>query len=76
MKQKNCWSRRVLWGPCRIKGESVGLSVYLSIVARQWLGKHVPRQRRIVGGVVFNAVHAVSKERRRSVLPRTSGLFY
>jgi hypothetical protein len=28
--------------PCRIKGESVGLSVYLPVVARQRLGKHVP----------------------------------
>jgi hypothetical protein len=28
-------------GLCRIKVESLGLSVYSSIVARQWLGKHV-----------------------------------
>jgi hypothetical protein len=45
-----------------VSEESVGLSVYPSIVARQWLDKHVPRQRRIVGGVVFYTVRAVSKE--------------
>jgi hypothetical protein len=39
---KNCWRRRFLCGPCRIKGESVGLSVYFPIVAWQRLGKHVP----------------------------------
>jgi hypothetical protein len=43
-----CWAtartRRFLCGPCHIKGESVGLSVYTPIVARQWLGKHVPAE--------------------------------
>jgi hypothetical protein len=35
----NCWTRRFLCGPCRMKWDSVGLSVYCHIVARQWLGK-------------------------------------
>jgi hypothetical protein len=35
-------TRRFLCGPCRIKGERVGLPVYPSIIARQWLGKQVP----------------------------------
>jgi hypothetical protein len=61
---KNCWRRRFLYGPCRIKVESVGLSVYPLF----------PRQRRIVGGVVFYAVRVVSKEIRRLVLHRTSCL--
>jgi hypothetical protein len=34
-----------------------------------------PRQRRIVGRIVSYAVHVVSKEIRRLVLPRTSCLF-
>jgi hypothetical protein len=34
--------RHFLYGPFRIKGESVGLPVYPPIVARQRLGKHVP----------------------------------
>jgi hypothetical protein len=59
--KKNRWRRRFLCGPCRIKGESVGLSVYPSIVARQRLGKHVSRKKRIVGGVVFYVVRVVSK---------------
>jgi hypothetical protein len=62
-------SDRFLCGPCRIRGESV----YPLIVAMQWLGKHVPRQQRIVG-VVFYSVRVVSKESRRLVLPRTSCL--
>jgi hypothetical protein len=33
---------------------------------------HTRNNRRIVGRVVFNAVRAVSKERRRLVIPRTS----
>jgi hypothetical protein len=39
---KKYWTRRFLCGPCRIKGDSVGLSVYPPIVARQRLGKDVP----------------------------------
>jgi hypothetical protein len=31
-----------VYGPFGIKGESVGLSVYPPIVARQRLGKHIP----------------------------------
>jgi hypothetical protein len=50
----------------------------LPIVARQWLGKHIPaatiarNNRRIVERVVFYMVHVVSKESRRLILPRTS----
>jgi hypothetical protein len=40
----------------------MGLSVYPSIAARQRLSKTFPRQREIVGDVVFYAVHVVSKE--------------
>jgi hypothetical protein len=54
----------------------VGLSVYPLAVARQRLGKHVPAQRGIVGGVLFYAVHDVSKESRRLVLPRTSCFYF
>jgi hypothetical protein len=39
---KNCWTHPFLCGPCLIKIESLGLLVYLPIVARQWLGKGVP----------------------------------
>jgi hypothetical protein len=48
------------------------------IVARQWLGKHVPvatntrSSRRIVVRVIFYAIRVVSKESRRTVIPRTS----
>jgi hypothetical protein len=57
-----------MFGPCRIKGESVGLPVYPPIVARQQLNKDVPAAR-VVGGGVFCAV---SEKSRRLVLPRTS----
>jgi hypothetical protein len=50
---------------------SVGLSVYPPITGRQQLSKHVPAAMK-VGGVVFYAVHVISKENRRLVLPRTS----
>jgi hypothetical protein len=40
--KKNCWRRRFRCGPCRIKGEYVGLSVYPRIGAKPWLRKHVP----------------------------------
>jgi hypothetical protein len=38
--------------------------------------KTFPRQRRIVGGVVFYAVRLASKESMRVVLPRTSCFLY
>jgi hypothetical protein len=41
-KKQNSWTRHFLCGPCRIKGESVGLSVYPHIVTSQWIGKHTP----------------------------------
>jgi hypothetical protein len=53
---------RILYGPCHTKGQSVGLSVYPLIVARQQLGKHVPEAKWIVGGIVFYAVRVVSNE--------------
>jgi hypothetical protein len=41
-QQNNCRTRRFLCGPCGIKGESVGVTVYPAIVACQRLGKDVP----------------------------------
>jgi hypothetical protein len=50
----------------------VGLSVYpLSLLGNGSVNTF-PRQRRIVGGMVFYAVHVISKESRRLVIPRTS----
>jgi hypothetical protein len=49
----------------------VDLSVYRPFVARNNFAKMLPRQRRIVGGVVFYVVPVVSKESRLLVLPRT-----
>jgi hypothetical protein len=43
-----------------------------SVVARELLGKTFSQQRRIVGGIVFYTVFALSKEIRRLILPRTS----
>jgi hypothetical protein len=61
---KNCW-RRFLCGSCRIRGASVSLCVYVPL---SLLGKGsvntFPLQRRIVGGVVFCAVHVILKESR------------
>jgi hypothetical protein len=48
----------------------VGLSVYPHILGRYYLCIDVPQQRGIIGGVDFCAVHDVSKESRRLVLPR------
>jgi hypothetical protein len=45
--------------------------VYAPIVARHPIAKNVPRQRRIVGSIVYYTVSVVSKESRRLVLPRT-----
>jgi hypothetical protein len=68
----NCWTWHFICGPCLIKCEYIGLSLY----PLQLLGKNptktFPRQRRIVGCVVFYAVHIVSKENRPLVLLRTS----
>jgi hypothetical protein len=69
---KNCWRRRFLCGPCRIKRESVGLPVFFLNGVANGSVNTFPRQRRIVGGVVFCAVRLVSKESRRLVLSRTS----
>jgi hypothetical protein len=49
----------------------VCLCIPLSLLGNNSV-KTSPWQRRIVGGVVFYAVCAVSKESRRLVLPRTS----
>jgi hypothetical protein len=64
--------RHFLFGPCFVKGESVGLSVHppLSSLGNKSL-QTFRLQRRIVGSV-FYAVRAVSKERWRFLLPRTS----
>jgi hypothetical protein len=35
---KNYWRHNFVYSPCCIKGESV----YPLIIARQWLGKHIP----------------------------------
>jgi hypothetical protein len=40
----------------------MGLSLYPLIDARKQFGKHLPRQRSIVGGIVFYAVCVVSKK--------------
>jgi hypothetical protein len=52
---------------------SVGLCIPLSLLCNNSV-KTFPRQRRIVGGVVFYAVRVVSKESRQLVLHRTSCL--
>jgi hypothetical protein len=49
----------------------VCLCVHLLLLANNSV-KTFPRQRRIVRGVVFHAVHVVSKKSRRLFLPRTS----
>jgi hypothetical protein len=67
-KTKNCWMHRVLFGPCRITGESISLSV----LQGNGLVNTFSRQRRIAEGIVFYAVHVVSKESRQSGLPKTS----
>jgi hypothetical protein len=60
---------------------SVCVSVYPHIVARHRLGKDVPaasnkrNSRIIVGGVVFSAVRAISRESMLLFLPRTSWFY-
>jgi hypothetical protein len=56
--------------PESIKGESVSLCMPLLLLGNGSVD--MSRQRRIGGGVVFYAVHLVSKENRRLVLTRTS----
>jgi hypothetical protein len=48
----------------------VCLCISLSLLGNNSV-KSFPRQRKIVGGVVFYVVHIASKESRRLVLPRT-----
>jgi hypothetical protein len=67
---KNCWWCRFLCGPYLIKGESVGLCIPLSLLGNNSV-KAFPRQRRIVGGVIFYAVRVLSKG--ESLIRRTSG---
>jgi hypothetical protein len=74
-QQKNYWTRHFLCGPCLIKGESVDLCIPLSLLGNGSVNKF-PWQRGIVLGVVFYVVRVVSKESRKSVLPRTSRCLY
>jgi hypothetical protein len=53
----------------------VGLCISLSLLGNNSV-KTFPRQWRIVGGVFFYAIHVISKETRRLLLPRTSCLRY
>jgi hypothetical protein len=67
---------RVLLYAAFIKVESLGLSVYpLSLLDNNFV-KTFQRQRRTIGSVVFHVIRIVSKESRRSVLPRTSCYIY
>jgi hypothetical protein len=59
----NTHNRRIIGRVC--------LCIPLSLVGKNFV-RTLPRQRRIVGGVVFCAAHVVSKEIRQLVLPRTS----
>jgi hypothetical protein len=47
-KYINFWTRHFLCGPCRIKGESAGLSVYPHIVAKQQPVKMFPRHEELL----------------------------
>jgi hypothetical protein len=49
----------------------VCLFIPLLLLGNNYL-KMFPRQRKIVGGVVFYTVHVISKESMRWILPRTS----
>jgi hypothetical protein len=51
------------------------LCIPLSLVGNSSV-KTFPRQRRVVGGVIFCAVCVVSKESRRLVLPKTSAFIW
>jgi hypothetical protein len=63
----NCF----LCGPCRIRGESLGLCIP-PLLLSNGLVNMFPRQQRIVGGMIFYVVHAISNESRQLVLPSTS----
>jgi hypothetical protein len=65
--QNTCNNRRTVRRVCLW----VCVCIPLSLLRNNSL-KTFPRQRRIVGGVIFYAVRVVSKESRRSVLPRSS----
>jgi hypothetical protein len=68
---KNCWARRFICGPCRIKESLwVYLRIPLTLLGNGSVNTF-SRQRGIVGDV-FYAVRVVSKESRRLVLPKTS----
>jgi hypothetical protein len=62
-------------GSMSLRWESVSLFVYPIPLLSNSSVKTFLLQRRIVVGVVFYAVHVVSKESRRLILPRTSCLF-
>jgi hypothetical protein len=54
-KQKTCYARSFPYGPCLLKGESVGLCIPLSLVDIGSVNS-CRRQERIGGGVVLYAV--------------------
>jgi hypothetical protein len=66
------YSRRIVGRSIFMR--SVGLCIPLWFLGNNSV-KTFPRQRRIFAGVVFCAVHVVSKDSRRLVLPRTSCLY-
>jgi hypothetical protein len=55
-QQINCWEHHSLCYPCRIKGESVCLCIPLPYLGNGSVNTF-PRQRRIIGRVVFYGVH-------------------
>jgi hypothetical protein len=68
--QRNCWRCNFLYGPCRIKGESVCLCIPIWLLGNGSVSTF-PWQRRIVGGVVFYAARVISKQSRRLILTKT-----
>jgi hypothetical protein len=68
---------RVIFCPVRVLSKArfwICLCIPLTLLGNNYL-KTLPRQRRIVGDVVFYSAHVVSKESRRLVLLRTSCFF-
>jgi hypothetical protein len=61
-----------LYGLCHKKEETVGLSLFLYIVVKQCLGKTIPQQQILVGGIISYVVCVVSKASRKLVLSRIS----